>query len=154
MDDMEEYTVNDDLRACGLPADDDDDDLTAGAEALFGSSVAPINVDAPDAGAGAGGDGVGASATQTPSSTPTASTANNIVLKRARSGAWNDFEPIFETLPSGKQVRIAAKCRHCNHVLSARSSSGTGHLLRHQTQDLELKFGIKDNAEGQATGNE
>ena len=71
MDDMEEYTVNDDLRACGLPADDDDD-LTAGAEALFGSSVAPINVDAPDAGAGAGGDGVGASATQTPASTPTA----------------------------------------------------------------------------------
>ena len=59
MDDMEEYTVNDDLRACGLPADDDDD-LTAGAEALFGSSVAPINVDAPDdAGTGAGGDGVG-----------------------------------------------------------------------------------------------
>ena len=86
MDDMEEYTVNDDLRACGLPADDDDD-LTAGAEALFGSSVAPINVDAPDASAGAGGDGVGASATQTPSSTPTASTANNIVLKHARSGA-------------------------------------------------------------------
>jgi len=35
MDDMEEYTVNDDLRECGLPADDDDD-LTAGAEALFG----------------------------------------------------------------------------------------------------------------------
>lgn len=59
MDDMEEYTVNDDLRACGQPADDDDD-LTAGAEALFGSSVALINVDAPDdAGAGAGGDGVG-----------------------------------------------------------------------------------------------
>ena len=101
MDDMEEYTVNDDLRACGLPADDDDD-LTAGAEALFGSSVAPINVDAPDdAGAGAGGDGVGASATQTPASTPTASTANNIVLKRAWSVAWNDFEPIFETWQAG-----------------------------------------------------
>ena len=43
MDDMEEYTVNDDLRECGLPTDDDDD-LTAGAEALFGSSVAPIIV--------------------------------------------------------------------------------------------------------------
>ena len=40
MDDMEEYTVNDDLRVCGLLANDDDD-LTAGAEALFGSSVAP-----------------------------------------------------------------------------------------------------------------
>ena len=106
MDEREEYTVNDDLRVCGLPADDDDDDdLTAGAEALFGSSVAPINVDAPDdAGAGAGGDGVGASATQTPASMPTTSTANNIVLKHARSGAWNDFEPIFETLPSSTTV--------------------------------------------------
>ena len=158
MDDMEEYTINDDLRACGLPADDDDD-LTAGAEALFGSSVAPINVDAPDAGAGAGGDGVGASATQTPASTPTASTANNIVLKRARSGAWNDFEPIFETLPSGKQVRIAAKCRHCNHVLSARSSSGTGHLLRHQTQCVKkakhaalVQSRIQFNGDGSVTG--
>jgi len=39
MDDMEEYTVNDDLRACGLPADDDND-LTVDAEALFGSNVA------------------------------------------------------------------------------------------------------------------
>ena len=129
MDDMEEYTVNDDLRACGLPVDDADDDLTAGAEALFGSNVArsmsmalmmPALVLE-----------VMASATQMPTSTHTASTANNIVLKRARSGAWNNFEPIFETLPSGKQVRIAAKCRHCNHVLSGRSSSGTGHLLRH-----------------------
>jgi len=127
---------------------------------LFGSSVAPINVDAPDdAGAGGGGDGVGASATQTPASTPTASTANNIVLKRARSGAWNDFEPIFETLPSGKQVRIAAKCRHCNHVLSARSSSGTGHLLRHQTQCVKkakhaalVQSRIQFNGDGSVTG--
>ena len=60
MDDMEEYTVNDDLRACGLPVDDDND-LTVGVEALFGSNVAPINVDGPDDGdACAGGDGVGA----------------------------------------------------------------------------------------------
>ncbi|RLM56346.1 hypothetical protein C2845_PM10G13520 [Panicum miliaceum] len=51
MDDMEEYTINDDLRACGMP-DNDDDNLVAGAEALFGSSIAPIIV---DAGAGDGG---------------------------------------------------------------------------------------------------
>jgi hypothetical protein len=29
-------------------------------------------------------------------------------------------------------VRVAAKCRHCSHVLSGRSSAGTGHLSRHQ----------------------
>jgi hypothetical protein len=33
---MEEYTINDDLRACGLPADDEDD-LASGGEALFDS---------------------------------------------------------------------------------------------------------------------
>ena len=45
MEDMEEYTINDDLRACGLPGDDEDD-LASGGEALFGSCAAPINVDA------------------------------------------------------------------------------------------------------------
>ena len=43
MEDMEEYTINDDLRACGL-AGDNEDDLASGSEALFGSSAAPINV--------------------------------------------------------------------------------------------------------------
>jgi hypothetical protein len=48
MDDMEEYTINDDLRTCGLPGDDEDD-LASSGEALFGSSAAPINVDGGDA---------------------------------------------------------------------------------------------------------
>ena len=34
MDDMEEYTINDDLRACGLPGDDEVE-LASGGEALF-----------------------------------------------------------------------------------------------------------------------
>jgi hypothetical protein len=34
MDDMEEYTINDDLKTCGLPGDDNDD-LATGAEALL-----------------------------------------------------------------------------------------------------------------------
>lgn len=79
IDDMEKYTINDDLGACGLPGDDEDD-LAAGGETLFGSSVAPINMDGGDDAGAAGGAGasVGASATQTPStmssSTPSAST--------------------------------------------------------------------------------
>jgi hypothetical protein len=35
-------------------------------------------------------------------------------------------------LPTGKKVRVAAKCRHYSHILSGRSSVGTRHLLRHQ----------------------
>jgi hypothetical protein len=101
MDDMEEYTANDDLRACGLPSDDDGH-LVASTEALFGSSIAPINVDfGATAGAGDGG-GVGASATPNGTLTPTAFTSNTGQLKRVRSAAWNDFDEVLETLPNGK----------------------------------------------------
>ena len=95
MDDMEEYTINNSLRACGLPGDDDD--TTAGAEALFGSAVAPINVD-DGANAIGRGDGVGGSATPTPTSTPSASSTEQAVFKRARSGAWRDFSSMAMVL--------------------------------------------------------
>jgi hypothetical protein len=59
-------------------------------------------------------------------------------LKRVRSAAWNDFDEVFETLPNGKQVRVAAKCQHYSHVLSGCSPAGTGHLLRHRKVWLRL----------------
>ncbi|PUZ60427.1 hypothetical protein GQ55_4G125100 [Panicum hallii var. hallii] len=106
MDDMEEYTVNDDLRACGMLGGDDDD-LVAGVEALFGSSIALIIVNA-GATAGAGDGGVGAFATPigmaTPTSMPTSNTGNTGQLKRVRSAAWNDFDEVLETLPKGNKV--------------------------------------------------
>ena len=42
MDNMEEYTVSNDLSACGLPGNYD---VTAGAKALFGRVVPLINVE-------------------------------------------------------------------------------------------------------------
>jgi hypothetical protein len=132
MDDMEKYTINDDLRARGLPGDDEDD-LASGGEALFGSSAAPINVDGGDDAGAARGAGAGTPGQSTmPSSMPSVNTGTSTRGKRVRSGAWSDFVEIFETLPTGKKVRVAAKCRHCSHVLSRRSSAGTRHLLRHQ----------------------
>jgi len=95
MDDMEEYTINNSLRACGLPGDDDD--TTAGAEALFGSAVAPINVD-DIANASGRVDGVGGSVTPMPTSTPSASSTEQAVFKRARSGAWRDFSSMAMVL--------------------------------------------------------
>ncbi|CAN6363186.1 unnamed protein product [Urochloa humidicola] len=136
MDEMEENTVNDDLRACDLLGDDDVN-MAAGYEALFGSSLAPINVKGGDGDDASAGGGDGTSMTPTPTSKPTPTSGDFIVLKRVRSNYWTDFEPIFETLPSGKKVRRATKCRHCKHVLSGHSSSGTGHLLRHQRQYLK-----------------
>ncbi|KAG2657093.1 hypothetical protein PVAP13_1KG194777 [Panicum virgatum] len=113
MDDIEEYTINDDLRACGLPGDDEDE-LVSGGEALFDTSGAPINVDGGDDARGAGA----ATPLVMPSSTPSVNTGTSSSFKRARSGVWNDFEEIFETLPNGKKVRVAAKCCHCSSVLS------------------------------------
>lgn len=75
MDGMEEYTINDDLQACGLP-DDDEDGLSAGTMALFGSFAAPINLEAGDAAAGDGG--VGTSQTPTGTATPTTSTSRTL----------------------------------------------------------------------------
>jgi hypothetical protein len=132
MEDMEEYTINDDLKACGLPGDDEDD-LASSGEALFSSSAAPINVDGGDDAGAAGGAGAGTPGqSMMHSSMPSVNTGTSIWGKRARSGAWNDFKEIFGTLPTGKKVRVAAKCRHCSHVLSGCSSAGTGDLLRHQ----------------------
>ncbi|PUZ49133.1 hypothetical protein GQ55_7G301400 [Panicum hallii var. hallii] len=102
---MEEYTINNDLKACGLPGGDEDD-LASGGEALFGSSAAPINVDGGDDAGAAGGAGAGTPEPSTmPSSTPSINTCTSIRLKRVKSGAWNDFDKIFETLPTGKKRR-------------------------------------------------
>jgi hypothetical protein len=87
MDDMEEYTINDDLRACGLPGDDEDD-LASNGEALFGSSAAPINVDGGDDAGTAGGAGAGTPGQSTmPSSMPSVNTGTSIQGKHARSRA-------------------------------------------------------------------
>jgi hypothetical protein len=141
MDDMEEYTINDNLMACGLPGDDEDD-LAFGGEALFGSSAAPINVDGSDDAGATGDAGVGTPGqSMMPSSTPSVNTGTSIQLKHVRSSAWNGFEEIFETLPTGKKVRVAAKCHHCSHVLSGPSFAGTGHLL-HTRRYVLLKLSM------------
>nr|TKW41056.1 hypothetical protein SEVIR_1G288800v2 [Setaria viridis] len=129
MDDMEEYTINDNLTAYGLPGNDEDD-VIAGGEALLSSSVAPINVDGGDDVSAARGVGVGVDSSMTQTSSTFTDTSGQ--LKHVRSAAWNDFEEIYETLPNGKKVIIAAKCRHCSRVLSGRSCASTGHLLRHK----------------------
>ena len=124
----ENYTINDDLRACGLPGDDKDD-LAASMDGV-GSSIALVIVDA-DASAG-----VGASTSATLSSTPfltlSSSNGTSSCTTKRRSAVCNDFEEVFEEGPNDKKVRVFAKCIHYCHVLIGRSSHGTGHLLRHQ----------------------
>ncbi|XP_022680970.1 zinc finger BED domain-containing protein DAYSLEEPER-like [Setaria italica] len=97
----ENYTINDDLRACGLPCDDEDD-VAAGAVPLVGSSSAPVNVDA----AGAGGTIPPSTPSSTPSSTPTTSTGTSVRKGKRRSTAWNDFEELFQEGANGKKSHL------------------------------------------------
>jgi hypothetical protein len=70
--------------------------------------------------------GTGIASTSPPSST-TASTGGG---SRKRSKVWNNFDELTNLI-NGKRVKYAAQCKYGHETLSARSSSGTGHLLRH-----------------------
>lgn len=105
---------------------------------MFGSvaAAAPISV--------RGGDDVGATGVAgavgppplvlpvMPFSTQSINTTNDIRLKRVQSPTSNDFDEIFDTLPTNKKVRICAMCKHCALVHFGCSSIGTRHLLWHQ----------------------
>jgi hypothetical protein len=47
------------------------------------------------------------------------------------SKVWQDFEPLYKTVDS-KRIMYGGKCHWCKCTLSVVSTSGTGHLLRHQ----------------------
>lgn len=46
------------------------------------------------------------------------------------SGVWKDLKPLFK-ITNCKKVRYAAICKTCIVELSAKSTGGTGNLLRH-----------------------
>jgi hypothetical protein len=88
-----------------------------------------------DADVAAAADAGTEASTRTRSSSPTAvaSSARGGGKRRRRgptSKVWVDFEEVT-VMEQGKEVRISAICHHCRETLSAKSSSGTGHLLRH-----------------------
>jgi hypothetical protein len=126
-DDVYSLTGNDDLRAEGLvPNDEYDIPVDAATLLSIDLSSAPVNVDV--------GDGGGGPATAT--STPVGSTSidggtGTSSVGKHKSSVWVDFDEIFEKV-NGSNVRTATICRMCKTTLSARSSVGTGHLLRHQ----------------------
>ncbi|WVZ93266.1 LOW QUALITY PROTEIN: hypothetical protein U9M48_039261, partial [Paspalum notatum var. saurae] len=117
-------------------ADDEERELEAQNEAedarrfvLGSSAAAAIDVDGAGAGARTG-TGMRTGSTS-PTGTATASTSGNRSRRRGpTSKVCLDFEEITE-IHAGKEVRVSAICLHCKNTLSAKSSSGTGHLRRH-----------------------
>jgi hypothetical protein len=93
---------------------EDDDDIRDDTAGLFGIDLGdgsnPMDVDAGD------GDGVAAS-----TDTNAASSGGK------KSAVCKDFTEIKENY-----IRIAAICKLCGKRYSARSTCGTGHLIRHQ----------------------
>ena len=104
------------------------EDTDAAVQILFGSSGAPGV--GPESGGGGDGDaaphGVGSSGSTS------AHTTSSTGAKRTRSttsGVWNDFQKVFVE-EDGVPVRYA-KCNICKNTLTAKSTGGTGHLIRH-----------------------
>ncbi|KAG2632308.1 hypothetical protein PVAP13_2NG073646 [Panicum virgatum] len=116
-------TSNDDLIAAGL-APDDEDNLVEDAAALFGMDAGkPFNLDDGD-----GGDGPTRTmvASISNSTTPSTSTAS-----KCKFSIWATFDEVYEDV-NGKCTCTKARCKICKGTLSARSTGGTGHLLRHK----------------------
>jgi hypothetical protein len=108
------HFINNDMRI--VPADED------GPSQFInnGSSVAPINLEEGAATNIGSGD---------------ANTSENVDGKKhtriCTSKVWQDFEPLYKVVDD-KRIRYGGKCHWCKCTLSVVSTSGTGHLLRHQ----------------------
>jgi hypothetical protein len=99
------------------------------------------------------GTGIGSTSPPVPDPSQADPDASGTNMKK-RSKCWNDFDKLTKT-GNGKKVRYAARCKHCKQTLSARSSSGTGHLLRHNCPSKEahersgqVQSVLKYNADG------
>jgi hypothetical protein len=75
--------------------------------------------------------------TRTGSTSPTADASTSVPVpgKRSRrrgptSKVWLHFEEVT-AMQNGKEVRVSVICLHCKNNMSAKSSSETGHLIRH-----------------------
>jgi hypothetical protein len=110
-------SINDDLRHCGFVPDDDDGDGGPYMQPTTTSALAPP----PPTGG-----------------SPTPSTASTDVgaggaAKRQRSltsDVWHYLDALIKDV-GGKPVRYGARCKFCKKELFGKSTSGTGHLLRH-----------------------
>lgn len=110
---------------------EDDDDLGDDAAALLGIDVGDNDVIDVD-----GEVGDGDAPTVTPQATGVGSTDTHGTSTAAaggkKSAVWNHFVEIKEG-----ELRVAAICKLCRKKLSARSSAGTGHLIRHMKSCLK-----------------
>jgi hypothetical protein len=112
-------SINDDLRHCGFVPDDDDGDGDGG------PYTQPTTTSAPAAPPPTGGS-------PTPSTASTDDGAGGAARRQRSltSDVWQYLDALIKDI-GGKPVRYGARCKFCKKGLSGKSTSGTGHLLRH-----------------------
>jgi hypothetical protein len=114
-------SINDDLRHCVFVPDDDDDDGDGDGGPYTWSTTTSAPVPPPPTGG-----------SPTPSTASTDAGAGG-AAKRQRSltsDVWHYLDELSKDV-RGKPVRYGARCKFCKKELSGKSTSGTGHLLRH-----------------------
>jgi hypothetical protein len=131
---------------CGPQGDDGEDLGTADLFGAFGvvDGDDGVGMATPSSTASTATPGAMATVMSTPTATvtptpppgqrtrPTSTTqAHGHRTHTRTSDAWNNFEELFHIV-NGKRIRYGAKCNYCKKVLTAQSTDGTGHLLRHQ----------------------
>ena len=134
-DDPTPTSVNHELRILGMGGDDEED-LQDDVVEVFGNTTSPPVQDFGETPsqpeidpAVEGTPGVGAGRGKR-APTPCSDFSDSISNKQKRSKVWDDFEEFYEQR-NGSKVRVSARCNYCRKQLSAHSSGGTGHLLRH-----------------------
>jgi hypothetical protein len=109
-------SINDDLHHCGfIPDDEDDGDDGPNTQPIPTSVPPPPIGGSPTPSTASTGDGVG------------------VAAKRQRtltSDVWQYLDVLNKDV-GGKPVRYDARCKFCKKELSGKSTSDTGHLLRH-----------------------
>jgi hypothetical protein len=114
-------SINDDLQHCGFVPDDDDGD----GDGDGGPYTQPTTTSAPAPPPPTGGSPM--------LSTASTDASAGGAAKRQRSltsDVWHYLDALIKDV-RGKPVRYGAHCKFCKKKLSGKSTSGTGHLLRH-----------------------
>jgi hypothetical protein len=121
-------SINNDLRHCGFIPNDKDDNAEANGDGDGGPNTQPTPSSAPPPPIGG---------SPMPSTASTDASAGGVVKGQTMltSDVWQYLGALNKDV-RGKPVRYGARCKFCKKGLSGKSTSGTGHLLRHMKSCL------------------
>jgi hypothetical protein len=122
-------SINDDLRHCGFVLDDDDGDGDGDGSPYTQPTITSAPMPPPPTGG-----------SPTSSTTITdAGVGGTAKRQRSLTSYVRHYIDVLSKDVGGKPVRYGARCKFCKKELSGKSTSGTGHLLRHAKSCLRKR---------------